>query len=55
MQPSGKVWRLADDRLFLRWACADQIADDHQPGGDPDPRLQLDGSDIEASDSVDGA
>jgi hypothetical protein len=40
--------------LFLRWACADQIADNHQPGGDPDARLQFDGFDIKATDSVDG-
>jgi hypothetical protein len=45
----------ADDRLFLRRALADQVADDHQPGGDADPRLELDGFDIEATDSVDRA
>ena len=39
LQPGGEVWRLADDRLFLRRAFADQIADDYQPGGDPDARL----------------
>src|ERR1700730_8060302 len=31
--------RLADDRLFLRRAFADQIADHDQPGGDPDTHL----------------
>ena len=55
LQPGGEVRRLADDRLLLRRAFADQIADDHQPGGDPDARLQLDGFDIEATDSVDDA
>ena len=55
LQPGGEVRRFADDRLLLRRAFADQIADDHQPGGDPDARLQLDGFDIEATDSVDDA
>jgi len=32
----------ARDRLFLRRAVADQIADNHQPGGDPDAGSQLD-------------
>jgi hypothetical protein len=40
--------------LLLRRSCAYQIADDHQPGGDPDARLELDGFDIEATNSVDG-
>jgi hypothetical protein len=39
--------------LLLGRAFADQIADDYQSGGDPDARLELDGSDIEAPDSVD--
>jgi hypothetical protein len=52
LQPGGEVRRLTVDRLFLRRAFPDQIADDHQPGGDPDPRFELDGSDIEATDSV---
>src|SRR5215471_11553613 len=30
LQPGGEVGRLADDRLFLRWACANQISDDHK-------------------------
>ena len=55
LQPGGEVRRLADDRLLLRRAFADQIADDHQPGGDPDARLELDGFDIEATDRVDHA
>ena len=55
LQPGGEVRRLADDRLLLRRAFADQIADDHQPGGDADAGLQLDGFDIEAADGVDHA
>jgi hypothetical protein len=39
--PGGKVRRLTHDRLVLRRAFADQIADDHQPSGDPDARLEL--------------
>jgi hypothetical protein len=53
LQPGGEVGRFANDRLFLRRALADQIADHHQPSGDPDPRLQLDGFDFEPTDSVD--
>ena len=53
LQPGGEVRRLADDRLLLRRALADQIADDHEPGGDADPRLELGGFDVEAADSVD--
>ena len=55
LQTGGEVRRLADDRLLLRRSCADQIADDDQPGGDADARLQLDRFDIEAADSVDRA
>jgi hypothetical protein len=33
--------------LVLRRAVADQIADDHQPGGDPDARLELSRFDIQ--------
>ena len=55
LQPGGEVGRLADDALLLRRAFADQIADDHQPGGDADARLQLDRLDVEAADSVDRA
>src|SRR5262249_16957391 len=55
LQPGGEVRRLTDDRLLLRWACADQIPDDHQPGGDPDARWELGGFASEATDSVDGA
>ena len=53
LQTGGQVRRFADDRLLLRRAFADQIADDHQPGGDPDARLELYGFDIEATDRVD--
>jgi hypothetical protein len=34
-------------------SCADQIADDHQPSGNADTRLELGGFDIEATDRVD--
>ena len=40
LQPRREVRRLADHRLLLRRALADQIADHHEPGGDPDPHLQ---------------
>jgi hypothetical protein len=49
------VRRFTDDRLFLRRSFADQTADDHQPGGDPDARLELDVPDLEATDGVDQA
>jgi len=55
LQPGGEVWCLAHDRSLLRRAFPDQIADDHQPGGDPDARLQFDGIDMEAADGVDSA
>jgi hypothetical protein len=51
LQTGGEGRRFADDRLFLRWTFADQIADDHQPLGDPDARLELDGFDIEVPDT----
>jgi hypothetical protein len=53
--PGGEVRRLTDDRLVLRRAFADQIADDHQPGGDPDARLELSRFDIQPTDRVDQA
>src|SRR5690349_13682552 len=53
LQPGGEVRRFADDRLFLRRALADQIAHHHQPGGDPDARLQPGRLDIETSTRVD--
>jgi hypothetical protein len=55
LQPGGEVRSLAHNRLLLNRAFADQITDDHQPGGDPDTRLELDGFDIEATDRVDHA
>src|SRR6516164_1491140 len=53
LQTSREVWGLADDRLLLSRAFADQIADHYQPGGDPDPRLEVDGFDVEPADSLD--
>jgi hypothetical protein len=53
LQPRREVGRLANDRLLLGRALADQIADNYQSGGDADARLELDGFDVEASDSVD--
>jgi hypothetical protein len=53
LQPRREVGCPADNRLFLRRALADQIADDHQPRRDPDPRLEFNGSDIEAADRAD--
>ena len=41
--------------MLLRRAFTDQVADDNQPGGDPDSGLQSDGFDIEAADRVDDA
>jgi len=41
LQPSGEVWRLADDRALLRRSLADQIADDDDPGADADAHCQL--------------
>jgi hypothetical protein len=53
LQPGGQVWGFVDNGLFLRRAFADQIADDHQTCGNPDPRMEGDGFDIEATDRVD--
>jgi len=55
LQAGGEVRRFTDDRLFLRRSFANQIADNHQPGGNPNARLEPDGFDIEATDSVDRA
>jgi len=55
LQSRREVWRFADNRLLLRRPCADQIADDHQSRGDPDARSELNGFDVEATDSVDRA
>jgi hypothetical protein len=40
LQAGGNVGRVADHGRFLCRAMADQIADHHQPGGDPGPRGQ---------------
>jgi len=55
LQAGGKVRRFADHRLLLRGAFPDQFAYDDQPSGDPDARLELDGSDLKARDSFDRA
>src|SRR6516225_289726 len=55
LQTGSEVGCLAHDQLFLRRALADQIANDHEPGGDADARLQRDGTDIEAADRIDNA
>jgi hypothetical protein len=36
--------------LLPRRTLADQIADDHQPGGDPDASLEFDRFDVEPAD-----
>ncbi len=41
LQPGGEVRRFADDRLLLRRALADQVADHDQAGGNPDARFEL--------------
>ena len=51
-EPTG---RARFQGLLLRRAFADQVANDHKTGGDPDPRLQLDGFDLEATDAADQA
>ena len=40
LQTRREVRRLADDAALLRFARSDQIADDDQPGRDPDTGLQ---------------
>ena len=40
LQPGREVGRVADDRLLLGRALADQVADHDQPGGNSDPRRQ---------------
>ena len=42
LQTRRQVWRLADDRGFRCGSFADLVADDHRPGGDPDPHRELD-------------
>jgi hypothetical protein len=41
LQAGGEVRGFTDNRLLLRRSFAYQIADDDQPGGDPDSRLEL--------------
>jgi len=53
LQTGSEVRRLADDRLFLRRAFTNQIADHHEPGGNTNAGLQPNGADIEAADRVD--
>src|SRR6516225_5973810 len=40
LQARRKVWRLADDATFLRFARSDQVADNDQPSGDANTSLQ---------------
>ena len=40
LQAGGEVRRLADHRLLLGAAVADQVADHHEPGRDADPGLE---------------
>src|SRR6516162_2886420 len=40
LQPRGKVWRLADDRLFSGGPRSDQIADHREPGSKADTDFQ---------------
>ena len=53
LQPGGEVWRFTDDGLLLRRAFADQIANNDQPGGNPDARLQCDVFAIEPAHRID--
>jgi hypothetical protein len=41
LQPRGKVRRLADHAALLRFAAADQSADDHRAGADADADLEV--------------
>jgi hypothetical protein len=40
LQARGQIGRLADDRLLLGRARADEVPDHDQPGGDADAHLQ---------------
>jgi hypothetical protein len=54
LQACREIGRFTDDRLLLRRARADQVADDHQPGGDADAHLQrLARRRVEPADGVD--
>jgi hypothetical protein len=39
LEAGSKIWRLADDRLFLDCTCADEVAYHDEPGGDADANL----------------
>src|SRR5262249_48379979 len=53
LQTGREVRCFADDRLLLRRALADQIADDDEPRGNAGARSQLDGFGTETADSID--
>jgi hypothetical protein len=53
LQPGGEVRGFADNRVLLRRAFADQIADHHLPGGDPDADPERGGPNLEPTDGVD--
>src|SRR5258708_36423999 len=36
LEPRGEIRRVAHDRLLLRRALSDEVADDHESGGDTD-------------------
>ena len=42
LQPGGEIGRLAENRMLLGRAFANDVAGDHQAGGDPDPDPQAD-------------
>ena len=54
LEAGGKVRRIADHRLLLGSTFADQVADDHEAGRDPDPgRQRLAGGDRQPADRGD--
>ena len=50
LQAGRQIRRLAHNRLFLRRPLADQVADHHPAGGDPDPGAELSTSGRQISD-----
>jgi len=40
LQPSSEIRRGADDAELLGCSRSQEVADDHDPGGDPDPYAQ---------------
>ena len=52
LQPRGEIGRPAYDRLFMRGALPEHVADHDEAGGDPDPGLQR-RSDIQAGHGLD--